>query len=80
MRFLRSTAKYTWQDYKRNEGIHAELKTEPILRKIDRPNYRSNWIQHVRRMDRNRIPNLILLPKPQGKRKQERPLKRTLDE
>jgi hypothetical protein len=35
----------------------VKIKINQTLKKIQ--NYRNNWIQHVRRMDRDRLPNLI---------------------
>jgi hypothetical protein len=34
MRFMRTTAKCIWCDYKRNDDILKELKTETVMRKI----------------------------------------------
>jgi len=51
MKFMRITAKYTWQDYETNEDILSELKINPVLKKIR--SYRNKWIQHVRCMDRD---------------------------
>jgi len=50
MRFIRSTAKYTRQDYKTNDDILSELKINPVVKKIQ--NYRYKWVQHVWRIDR----------------------------
>jgi hypothetical protein len=33
MRFMRTTAKYIWSDYKRNDDTLKELKTEPVMGK-----------------------------------------------
>jgi hypothetical protein len=33
MRFMRTTVKYIWSDYKRNDDILKELKTEPVMEK-----------------------------------------------
>jgi hypothetical protein len=55
--FIRRTAKYTWQDFETNEDILSELKINPIVTKIK--NYRNKWI-HVQRMDRYRLPHLIM--------------------
>ena len=77
MKFLRRTAKYTWQDHKRNEDILTELKVVPALEKIY--DYRNKWSQHVDRMTRSRLPNLIVQYKPRGVRNQGRPLRRILD-
>jgi hypothetical protein len=32
MKFMRRKAKYTWQDYKTNEGILLELKINPVVK------------------------------------------------
>jgi len=45
-------AQYTWQDYKTNDDILPELKIERAVKEIQ--NYRNEWIQHVRRMDREK--------------------------
>jgi hypothetical protein len=57
MTFTRTTAKYIWSDYKRNGDILRELKTEPVTGKILK--YKNNWILHVNRMQRDRIPKLL---------------------
>lgn len=57
MKFMRCTAKYTWMAYKRNEDTLKELKTKPILDKILK--YKNNWLQHVNRMQRDRLPKLL---------------------
>ena len=49
MKFMRGTAKCTWQDYKTNADILSKLK---LVKKIR--NYRNIWIQNVWRMDRDR--------------------------
>jgi hypothetical protein len=66
MRFTRTTAKYIWSDYKRNDDILKQLKTEPVMGKILK--YKNNWIQHVKRMQRDRIPKLLKNYKPWGRR------------
>jgi hypothetical protein len=62
IRFTRTTAKYIWGDYKRNDDIQKELKTEPVMGKILK--YKNNWIQHVNRMQRDRIPKLLKITNP----------------
>jgi hypothetical protein len=42
-----------------------ELKTNPVLEKIN--NYKEKWIQHVRRMDRSRLPRATWTTNHQGK-------------
>ena len=49
---MRLMAKYTWQDYKTSEDIVSELKINKVVKKIQ--NYRSEWIQNVQQMDRDR--------------------------
>jgi len=74
--FKRRKAKYTWWDFEINEDILSELKINPVVKKIK--NYRNTWIQHVWRMDRYRLPHLIMKYPPCGKRCQGWPLKRLL--
>jgi hypothetical protein len=54
MRFMITTAKYIWSNYKRTDGILKDLKTEPVMGKILK--YKNSWIPHVNRMQRDRIP------------------------
>jgi hypothetical protein len=54
---MRKTAKYTWRDHKTNEEILNELKVTSILDKI--PCYKSDWTQHITRMPRSGLPNLL---------------------
>jgi len=56
MKYLRRTARYTWINYKTNVQITNELKITPILDKF--LEYNRNWIQHVNRMLRNRLPRV----------------------
>jgi len=77
MKFMRKTAKYRWKDCKANEDTSSELEINPVVNKIQ--NYRNEWIQHVRRMDRGRLPHLIRKYQLRGKRSQGRPIERLLD-
>jgi hypothetical protein len=77
MKFMRKTAKYTWQDHKRNREIIKELKTNHVLEKIN--NYKEKWIQHAHRMERSRLLCAILNYQPSGKRNQGLPVKGLLD-
>jgi hypothetical protein len=74
MKFMRKTAKYTWRDRKTNAEILNEFEVISILDKIT--SYKSDWIQHVNRMPRSRLPNLLTKYAPRGIRNQGRPLKR----
>jgi hypothetical protein len=52
------TAGYTLFDHKRNEKILQELKVGPVDNKLRI--YKSNWLQHVTRMNNNRMPKIML--------------------
>jgi hypothetical protein len=54
MKFMRRTAGYTLFDHKRSEDILKELQIEPVITHVQ--NYHTNWRNHVRRMERVRIP------------------------
>jgi hypothetical protein len=71
------TAGYIWTDYKTNAQIAKELKTTQILDKL--LEYKRNWIQHVNRMPRNRLPKVMKHYSPTGSGNHGRPLKRLLD-
>jgi len=57
MKYVRRTAGYTWTDYKTNAQNAKELKIIPLLEKL--VEYKRNWIQHVNRMPRNRLPRVM---------------------
>ena len=65
-KYMRITARYTWTDYKTNTQITKELKITPILDKLQE--YKRNWIQHVNRMPRNRLPRVMKHYSPTGRR------------
>jgi len=77
MKYMRRTAGYTWADYKTNAQIAKELKITPLLDKL--LEYQRNWVQHVNRMPRNRLPRVMKHYCPTGRRNRGRPLKRLLD-
>jgi len=74
---MRRTAGYTWTDYKTNAQITKELKITPILDKL--LEYKRNWIQHVNRMPRNRLPRVMKHYSQRGRKNRGRPLNRLLD-
>ena len=78
MKFFRRTAGYTLFDHKRTEEVLGELIVEPVDEELRR--YKSNWLQHVTRMNSNRMSNVMLNYRPNGRRRRRRPLKRLLDE
>jgi hypothetical protein len=51
-------------DHKRNEEILEEVK-EPVDRKPKR--YKSNWLQHVTRMENKRMSKAMLKYRPMDK-------------
>jgi hypothetical protein len=77
MKYMRRTAGYIWTDYKTNIQISKELKITPILGKL--LEYKRNWIQHVNRMPRKRVPRVMKLYCVTGRRNHGRRLKRFLD-
>ena len=62
--------------YRTNTQIAKELKITTILDKL--LEYKRNWIQHVNRMPRNRLPRVMKQFSPNG-RNHDRPLKRLVD-
>jgi hypothetical protein len=77
MKHMRRTAGYIWTDYKTNTQIAKELKITPIIDKL--LEHKRNWIQHVNRMPRNRLPRVMKHYFTTGRRNHDRPLKRLLD-
>jgi hypothetical protein len=75
LRFVGITAKYIWRDYKRNDEILKELNIEPVMGKILK--HKNSWIQHVNRMQGDRIPKLLKL-QTVGKEKQRMNKEETL--
>jgi len=71
MRFLRSVTGYTRLDKIRSEVIREELEISGIQDK-----YKQNWINHLERMDNNRLPKYNLNYKPRGRSDRGRPRKR----
>jgi hypothetical protein len=57
--------------------IAKELKITQILDEL--LDYKSNWIEHVNRMPRNRLPRVMKQYCVTGRRNYGRPLKRLLD-
>jgi len=77
MKHMRRTAGYTGTDYKTNTQIAKELKITPIWDKL--LEYKRNWIQHVNRMPRIRLPTVMKHYSPTGRRNHGRPLNRLMD-
>ena len=77
MKYLKRTAGCTRTDYKTNTQIAKELKITPVLDNLLQ--YKRNWIQHVNRILRNRLPRIMKHYSPTGRRNRGRTLKRLLD-
>jgi hypothetical protein len=77
MKYMRRTAGYMWTGYKTNARITKELKITPILDKL--LECKRNWIQHLNRMPRNRLPRVMKHYSPTGRRNHTRLFKRLLD-
>jgi len=78
MKFFGISKGYTLYDHKRIEEILEELNVEPADDKLRR--YTSNWLRHVTRMNNNRMQTVMLIYRPNGRRRLGRPLKRRLDD
>jgi ABC-type ATPase involved in cell division len=77
MKYMRRRAGYIWTDYKTNTQIAKELKITQTLDKL--LEYKRNWIQHVNRMSRNRLPRVMQHYSSAGRRNHGRLLKSLLD-
>jgi hypothetical protein len=62
MRFLRSAAGYRLIDHRRNEELREEIQIIDINSRIK--DYQIKWLQHLERMEQNRISKLLLNYKP----------------
>jgi hypothetical protein len=75
----------TWEEQQDTRGqikktstqITEDLKITQILDKLLK--YKKNWIEHVNRMPRNKLPRVMKHYCPTGRRNRGRPLKRFLD-
>jgi len=70
MKYMRRTAGYAWTDYETNSHIAKELEITPVLDKL--LEYKRNWIQHVNRMPRDRLPRIVEHYFPTGRRNRGR--------
>ena len=65
--------KFKFLDEIRNEIKRKELEF-PGIQDV-RTKHKQNWINHLERMDNNRLPKLALNYKPRGRRDRRRPRK-----
>jgi len=78
MKFLRHLLGITKLNKEKNQCIRGKTGAQNIVKEIKQ--YQKKWLQHVQRMDRNRLPRQALIYRPQGRRKIGRPKKRWRDQ
>jgi hypothetical protein len=78
MEFLRHLLVITKLDKEKNQCIGGKTGAHNIVKEIKQ--YQEKWLQHVQRMDTNRIPIQALQCKPKGRRNIGRPRKRWRDQ
>ena len=74
MKFLRHLLGITKLDKEKNQCIREKTEAENIVKEIKQ--YQEKWLQHIQRMDTNKIPKQALQYKPKGQRHIGRPRKR----
>ena len=65
-------------DKEKNQCIREKTGAENIVNEIKQ--YQEKWLQHIQRMDTDRLPNQALQYKPKGRRNIGRPRKRWRDQ
>ena len=65
-KFLRHLLRITKLDKEKNQCIREKTGAENIVKEIKQ--YQEKWLQHIQRMDTNRIPKQALQYKPKGRR------------
>jgi len=78
MKFLRHLLGITKLDKEKNQCIREKTGAQKIVKEIKQ--YQKKWLQHVQRMDRNRLPRQTLKYRPEGGRNIGRPKKRWRDQ
>ena len=77
-KFLRHLLGITKLDKEKNQCIREKTGAQNIVEEIKQ--YQKKWLQHVQRMDTNRIPKQTLQHRPKGQRNIGRPKKRWRDQ
>ena len=77
MKFLRHLLGITKLDKEKNTSIRKKTGAQNIVKEIEQ--YQQKWLQHVQRMDKNRLPRQALHYRPNGQRNIGRPRKRWAD-
>ena len=78
MKFLRLLLGITKLDKEKNQCIGEKTGAQNIVKEIKQ--YQKKWLQHVQRMDTNRIPKQALRYRPKGRRDIGRQKKRWRDQ
>ena len=65
-------------DKEKNRCIREKTGAQDIVKEIKQ--YQKKWLQHVQRMDTNRVPKQALRYRPKGRRNIGRPKKRWRDQ
>ena len=78
MKFLRHLLGITKLDKENNQCIREKTGEQRIEQEIKQ--YQKKWLQHVQRMDTNRLPKQALQYRPKGRRNTGRPRKRWRDQ
>jgi len=78
MKILRQLLGITKLDKEKNQCIREKTGAQNTVKKIKQ--YQKKWLQHIERMDRNRLPRQALKYRPEGRRNIGRPKKRWRDQ
>ena len=78
MKFLRHLLGITKLDKEKESMYQGKTGAQNIVQEIKQ--YQKKWLQHVQRMNTNRLPKLALQYKPKGRRNVGRPRKRWRDQ
>jgi len=78
MKFLRHFLGITKLDKENNQCIRDKRGAQNVVGEIKQ--YQKKWLQHVQRMDTNRIPKQALQYRPKGRRNIGRPKKKWRDQ
>ena len=78
MKFLSHLLGITKLDKEKNQCIREKTGAQNVVKEIKQ--YQEKWLQHVQRMDTNRIPKQALQYQPKERRNIGRPRKRLRDQ
>ena len=78
IKFLKHLLGITKLDKEKNQCIRGKTGAQSTVKEIKQ--YQKKWLQHVQRMDTNRLPKQALQYRPKGRRNTGRPRKRWRDQ